>query len=99
MKLLNNKELQRRQITNSSELIGKTILAVVDAGEVLIQFTDGTFAVINPDPEGEGCGLNCSPYTMQELDDLAKAQAGWIGQIEEGRVLNLFAPFLQNGKN
>jgi len=51
-------ELVERQVRNPDQLAGKTIKTVEEDGNrVVLVFTDGTFAIIDPNPEDDGCGM------------------------------------------
>ena len=57
---MTNEELSPLQIRDPELLIGKTIKAVHDGDEyadVVIVFTDGTFVIVDHDPEGCGVGF------------------------------------------
>lgn len=55
--MLSRAELVARFV--QGEWTGKTIKELVDDDDVqvIFVFTDGTFGIVDPDPEGEGCGV------------------------------------------
>jgi hypothetical protein len=51
-------ELVERQVRDPEQLRGKTIRTIEEDGtRAVIAFTDGTFTIIDPNPENDGCGL------------------------------------------
>lgn len=68
---MSQEEMAKLHIIDSDAAIGKTIKRIVERSsntDVLVVFTDGTFLVVDSDPEGEGCGLACDSwaYTTEE---------------------------------
>jgi len=59
------------------ELKGKTIAEVENAADIVLLFTDGTYAVITSDDMGSGCGIEARDLTDQE-----QLQLGLIDLIE-----------------
>ena len=63
-------ELKGRQIRNPELTVGKTIAKIVDDEypNVLIIFTDKTFIIIDPDPEGAGVGISLDAWPLEDQD-------------------------------
>ena len=51
-------DLMARQVRDPEQLKGKTIKTTEEDGQrIVLVFTDDTFAIIDPNPEDDGCGM------------------------------------------
>ena len=94
-------DLVNRQIRDHDQLEGKTISGVLDGDDlrVVLLFTDGTFAIIDPEPENDGCGFCLDAWWVHDhefVTRLAKYYPPLGDKPEQGTVYNWLQLFATN---
>lgn len=70
-------DLIDRQIRDCEQLVGKTVRLTDEYdGRAILVFTDGTFVIIDGNPEGGGCGFCCDAWWTRRPEVVA-----WVAPL------------------